>query len=275
MLNAKLPTPLRPLLVNGYCDWLMISAIETYQRHNLRIANPSGKIEPGDATLRSLKEVPEKPGKGGKYTNSANELVAKATTPTARDVVDMLLATWPELGPPGARTLAAQFMAETAGGRHCYHWNLGNVKASADQPHYYMPVVWECYSQAEADAYVKKGSGRARIPNESEVKQLGTKYGWKCSNVMVLFTAPHEQCRFRVYSTLKDGAERWLGLHRRIAGSNRDYLRALQSADVAAAAKALKKAQYYTADEGDYASAMRAQKKIVDTTLGPLPPPWK
>lgn len=271
MLNVKLPAPLLPLNVNGICDWFTINTIENYQRLRPQMANPSGKIEPGDATLRSLKDVPAKPSAGRKYTTSPNEVAVKTTTPTAREVVDMLLVTWPEIHPTGARTLTAQFMAETGGGQSCFNWNLGNVKSGADQPHIYLQNTWECRSKSVADADVANGKGLARIATADEIK----KRHWKCPNTVVVFSPPHEQSRFRAYATLQEGAQRWLSLHQRIAKSNSAYLKALQAADVAAAAKALWKAGYYTAAEADYASAMTDQKRILDRALGPLPPPWK
>jgi hypothetical protein len=266
LINGKLPAPLRPLDITGICDWLTISAIETYQRHILRMASPSGKIEPGDATLQSLKEVIQKPGR--KYTAHANEAPVKKTTPELRDVVNELLAGWPELYPPGARTLAAQYLAET-GGTNCYNWNLGNKKSGVDNPHMYLNPVPECYSKSAADAFVAKGKGLARLATADEMKK------WTCADTMVVFIAPHEQCRFRAYSSLKEGVLDWLALHKQRASSNRDYMKALQAGDTAGAAKALKKAQYYTAPEDKYAQSMAAQRKVVDAKLGPLPPPWK
>ena len=50
------------------------------------------------------------------FTTNPNEVNTSQTTPAARDVVAMLLPAWPDLNQNGARTLAAQFMAETGGG---------------------------------------------------------------------------------------------------------------------------------------------------------------
>ena len=60
---------------------------------------------------------------GRKYTASPHEVVTKTTTPTPRQVVDMLVANWNALTENGARTLTAQFMAETGGGKYCFNWN--------------------------------------------------------------------------------------------------------------------------------------------------------
>jgi hypothetical protein len=178
-----------------------------------------------------------------------------------------LLAAWPELSNNGARTLAAQFMAETGNGKYCFNWNLGNVKAGANEPHMYLANVWECDSQAGADAQVARAGGLARIATTDEA----SKHGWKCPNVVVVFSPPHAQCRFRAYASLADGAPRWLAHHRRIAERDATFLTALNAGDVAAVAHALKMARYYTAAEVDYARAMKRAKADVDRQLGPLP----
>ena len=185
-----------------------------------------------------------------------------------RDVVNELLVGWPELHPPGARTIAAQYLAET-GGTNCYNWNLGNKKSGVDNLHMYLNPVPECLSKAAADAHVAKGKGLARLATAGEMKKQ------KCSDTMVMFIAPHDWSRFRAYSSLKEGVLDWVAGHREKARLHRDYLKALQAGDTASAAKVLKKAGYYTAPESEYASAMAAQRKVIDARLGPLPPPWK
>lgn len=204
---------------------------------------------------------------GRKYTDSANEVSVQRTTPTAAQVVSMLQFAWPELTENGARTLTAQFMAETGNGRYCFNWNLGNVKAGAGDQHMYLANVWECCGQAAADAQVANAGGLARIATADEIKT----HGWKCPNVVVVFSPPHAQCRFRAYSSLADGAQRWLGHHKRIAAADANFLTALNAGDVGAVAHALKVARYYTAAEHDYARAMTRTKADVDRQLGPLP----
>ncbi len=204
---------------------------------------------------------------GKKYTTSANEVPVQRTTPTAAQVVSALLFAWPDqLTNNGARTLAAQFMAETGNGRYCFNWNLGNVKSGATDQHMYLANVWECDTQAGADAKVARSSGQARIATADEIKT----HGWKCPNAVVVFSPPHFQCRFRAYSSLADGAQHWVGNHKRIAATNPDFLTALNAGDVTAVAHALKVARYYTAAETDYARAMTRTKADVDRQLGPL-----
>jgi peptidoglycan hydrolase-like protein with peptidoglycan-binding domain len=207
------------------------------------------------------------PSGGRRYTNNPNEVPTQTTTPTARQVVEMLRGNWSALTENGARTLTAQFMAETGGGKYCFNWNLGNVKASANEPHMYLRNVWECASAGTAEALVAKSGGLARIASAEEMKQRG----WRCPAAAVVFDPPHPQCRFRAYASLRDGAQRWLGHHMRIAGKDGDYVNALNNGDVSAVAHALKVARYYTASESDYARAMMRTKAQIDRTLGPLP----
>ncbi len=204
----------------------------------------------------------------GKYTDSPLEQVTKTTKPTAREVVNMLLSVWPELTQTGARTLTSQFMAETGGGKYCFNWNLGNVKASASEPHMYLKGVWEVYGSKEsAEGAAAKAGGKAHVATEEEIK----KNGWGCppGKAIVVFDPPHAQCRFRAYGTLQEGAQRWLNHHKAIATRDSTFVASLNSGDTAVVAKALKKVGYYTAAESDYAKGMANWKKIIDKELGP------
>lgn len=204
--------------------------------------------------------------KGGKYTDNPNEVVTQSTKPTAPDVVTMLLQAWPELTETGARTLTAQFMAETGGGKYCFNWNLGNVKSGPNDPHMYLRGVWEVDSPAGAQAQAAKANGLARLAAADEIK----KKGWSCppGKAVVVFEPPHPQCRFRAYSSLRDGAGKWLGHHKKIAAGNPKLLTALNAGDVDSVAKALKQANYYTAGEADYARGMKGAKAAIDRALG-------
>lgn len=230
-------------------------------------ARPLSPAPSHPATPIPVKPPSVLPTGGRKYTNNPNEVATRTTTPTPRQVVDMLLSNWSALTESGARTLTAQFMAETGGGKYCFNWNLGNVKASASDPHMYLRNVWECDSQAGAEAQVAKANGLARIATAAEIKA----HGWKCPNVTVLFDPPHPQCRFHAYASLQDGAQRWLGHHQRIAKGNAGYVVALNAGDIGSVAHALKQARYYTAGEADYARSMTSTRAQIDQALGPLP----
>jgi hypothetical protein len=264
------------LKTSGKCDALTIDAIADFQRRVVKLPMADGRVDPGGRTLDALltcaagkKYIPKTTlaptgNDGKKYTSNPNEVTTTRTTPPIPEVISVLLKSWPDLNESGARTLTAQFMAETTDGVNCYNWNLGNVKASANEPHMYFRNVWECFSQAGAEQAVQGGGGLVHIADSAEVKQ----HGWVCPAATVVFQPPHAQCRFRAYGNLVDGAQRWIGLHQRIANKNAAYLRALNSGDTAGAAHALKQARYYTASEASYAAALRDKKAKVDRAFG-------
>jgi hypothetical protein len=272
--------PRAPVTENDSCDPNTIDAIRDFQFRVVKLAVPDGRVDPAGKTLEALTVcasgkhyVPNVPQPGasqnqpGKtYTDNPKEVPTKTTTPTASDVVSMLLLAWTDLTVNGARTLTAQFMAETGGGRYCFNWNLGNVKSGPNDLHMYLRNVWECDTEAGAQSQVAKSNGLAHIATAEEIKQ----HGWSCPSAVVVFQPPHPQCRFRAYSSLADGAQRWLTHHKSIAQKNAGFLTALNSGDTTAVAHALKQAGYYTASEASYAQGMAAQKKKIDSTLGPI-----
>ena len=54
LINQKIPFPLKLLDVDGVCGSLTKNAIAEYQRRNLKMARPDGRVDPGGATFRSL-----------------------------------------------------------------------------------------------------------------------------------------------------------------------------------------------------------------------------
>lgn len=204
---------------------------------------------------------------GSKYTDNPNEVGTQTTTPTAVQVIDMLLSVWPDLNNEGARVLTSQFMCETGGRKYCFNWNLGNVKASAKEMHMYLKNVWECYKTENVDAAVAAAGGAARaVENGSEEAR---RHGWKCPQAIVVFSPPHAQCRFRAYPDLESGAKRWVAHHQKIAGQDSSYLPALKGGDIDGAVHSLKKARYFTAGEEQYAHNMKLAKARIDKQLGP------
>jgi hypothetical protein len=220
-------------------------------------------------TSVTIDTAPNAPAGGRKYTNNPNEVVTQRTTPAPREVVNMLLAAWERLTNNGARTLTAQFMAETGGGRYCFNWNLGNVKSGSNEPHMYLRGVWEVDSPDGAQAQVARANGLAHVATADEIK----KHGWAlpAGKAIAVFDPPHSQCRFRAYDSLQDGSQRWLGHHKAIALRDSNFVTALNAGDIAAVAHALKQTGYYTAGEADYTRAMTRTKAEVDRALGDLP----
>lgn len=189
-----------------------------------------------------------------KYTDNKNEVETHTTVPAPGDVTALLRAAWSELTDTGAKVLTAQFLHETGGGRFCFNWNLGNVKATADQPHMFLKNVWELLLPENAAAEVGVSGGLAHIATAQECLA----HGWTCpsSKVVVVFQPPHRQCRFRAYSNLSEGAQRWVGTHQRMAKGHSEYLNTVNSGDCAAVAKLLAQFRYFTGDPGAYARSM-------------------
>lgn len=189
------------------------------------------------------------------FTSHRNEVETTTTTPKTGDVYTLLIGSWPELNEEGALSLTAQFWHETGSGKHCYNWNLGNVKAGVAVPHMYLKNVWEVFSGLlMATELVARTPGQAHVATVTEIRD----HGWPCppGKAIVVFQPPHEQCRFRAYASLADGAAKWIEHHQRIAAQNPDYLAQLNAGDLPAIARSLKLARYYTAGEEGYAAAM-------------------
>lgn len=197
------------------------------------------------------------------YTTNPLEVETRRTTPTAPQVYALLVEQWGhELNEEGCLSLTAQFWHETGGGKYCFGWNLGNIKASATVPHQYLRNVWEVYrdpSKAPSDPLA-----RAATADECKAK------GWGCppGAVVVVFQPPHAQCRFRAYASLAEGAAKWVEHHRKIAKADPDYLPNLNAGRLEGAAKDLREARYYTGDEGGYARAMVRARETVLKLLG-------
>lgn len=271
--------PRVPQQVTGICDGLTIEIIKDFQLRVLRSLNPDGRVDPGGRTLDALNTIASgkpyipkpaaPPPSGGRkiYTTNPNEVNTVHTAPSASDVVSLLKQNWAELTSNGARTLTAQFMHETGGGKYCFNWNLGNVKSGPNELHMYLNGVWEVDSPEAAASQVAKSGGLGRIATGDEIK----KKGWSCppGKNVVVFQPPHAQCRFRAYPSLQDGAQKWLGRHKALAQRNTKYLAEVNSGDTAAVAKSLKKDGYYTGGEADYARSMKSQKAAIDKALGP------
>jgi hypothetical protein len=205
---------------------------------------------------------------GTLYTKDPNEVVTKNTKPAIKDVHKMVLGAWSDLTDMGARTLTSQFGHETAWGRYCFNWNLGNVKSTADNPHMYLRGVWELDTPTRAQSQVNASNGLGHIATADEIKA----HGWatQAGKSIVVFNPPHPQCRFRAYASLADGAQKWLTHHKGIAGRNANYLKLLNAGDVSAVAHALKQAGYYTGPEPAYARGMKTAMQKVNQELGPV-----
>ena len=201
------------------------------------------------------------------FTNSPHEAPRTRTDPGTRALIAALEKAWPELTEVGARMLVAQHRFETGGGSACWNWNLGNMKATVDQPHVYLAGPWEVVSERAAVELARHGNGLARIASDDEIASKG----WSCpkGSKVVVFDPPHEASRFAAYQSLADGVSAWVSYYRtRVVTRTPDILGSLNSGDAAAVAHDLKQAGYYTGAEADYAAGLASRKAEIDASMG-------
>ena len=205
-----------------------------------------------------------------KYTADPNEVPLQLTTPPVRDVVTALRASWPGLGEQGGRTMTAQFVLETGWGKHCFNWNIGNMKPkTAQQTYAFRPSVWECYGPSDASSYVANGHGLVHLATADEIKQHEA---CTAPKVMVIFLAPHDQCRFLAFASLLGGAQALVERHKKVISFDPNYLSELNAADIPNVVSALNKSGYFTSNVGQYTASMISVKARIDKQLGPPKP---
>lgn len=150
------------------------------------------------------------------------------TVPSPRDYARAFIRAWRRLYPTyptqeQCGVLYAQWMVET-GGKHCWNWNIGNVKVT----------------QAQVDAGV------------SWIDLPGT---WEIINGQrVVLTPGDPGRRFRAFATLDEAMCEHLSFLR-----NKRYAPSwpfVEAGDPDGFARALKKQGYYTASADDYARIM-------------------
>jgi len=172
------------------------------------------------------------------------------TTPTLEAYVGAVVRAWPEGEPCSAGACAvlwAQYMIET-GGRACWGWNIGNVKASdISRPWHALRGVWEGVSAAEASRLVAAGEA---VYDASTAHQRAV-----APRVAVVFEPPHPATRFRAFDSLDEAMGEHLALLKR--RFSRGWPGVL-AGDVVAFARGLRAQGYFTASAEAYAAGMRA-----------------
>jgi len=167
----------------------------------------------------------------------------KFTPLTPLEVLEGLRQAWEELWSesPSKRSLQvllAQWALETGRGRACIHYNLGNVKASAEQEHtFFRTTEWLPLKSAEP------------LLIDPRVKLLSQ----NATHAQLRFEPDHPACRFRAFSTLHEGCVEYLKLLRHRFAS---AWPAVLAGDAAQFAQLLKQARYYTVDEKPYREAL-------------------
>lgn len=201
------------------------------------------------------------------YTDSPLEMVKKATVVNPQQLPKLLQAAWPALNTDGARILTAQYMGETTGGKHCWNYNLGNVKCNHPDKelHQYLGATWEVYPTAVAATKLKTNKN-ARYATPAEIK---AKVGKEAAGMKVVFFKPPDRTTcFAAYKTLDAGVVAWTDRYKRLAARNADFLRALNGNDVNGVARILRSVGYYTQSESAYARSMTDRKNELDRVLG-------
>lgn len=219
-----------------------------------------------------LAEGPQGPGAPGElYTDDPLEMRRQQTrVDPGAQVVPVLRETWPDIGEQGARTLAAQFSIETGAGRHCYNFNIGNHKASANEPHMYLRGVWEGLTRTELDRMRSEPKLGDLVRDEAPLDILKHGHAVPAGKVVVILDPPHPGARFRANATLEVGVERFVALHRRLGTKKDAYVPALLSGDARTVARILGAVGYFTGDVEAYAQGMINHRDIIDEGLGPV-----
>ena len=193
------------------------------------------------------------PAAGGtKYTNEGNEVVATSTPLKNADLVATIEKVWPDLGGVGSKSLLAQHLFETGGGRACFNWNRGNFKSDLDIPHFYLQDVWECVSPSTAQIDMAKTPQCCRRATDAELAKPRINCGG--GTVTMIYNPPSYMARFRAYDTIDAGTQSWC-----------DYFRLhhprlvplLKKGDMAELAHGMKQANYFLGDEASYAAGMQ------------------
>lgn len=161
--------------------------------------------------------------------------------------------------------LWAQYMMET-GGKACWGWNVGNVKAIPGMPYHELRGVWEGVTPAEAERLISSGQA-TRDTSAAHQRQVGP------HRVSVVFEPPHPATRFVAFASLAQAMEHHLRfLARRYAPAWGSLL----AGDVDGFARALRAHGYFTASPEAYAGGMRpafaafARSSAYDTARGEL-----
>ena len=166
------------------------------------------------------------------------------TTPSLPDFIAALRRALPEVDQKGFAVLFAQYMTET-GGRHCYGFNLGNVRPLDGEPYHLLKGVWEGVSAAEAAGLVANG--------EAVYDANGAHQRAVAPKTAVVFVADHPASRFRCYDTLDEGMTAWVT---KLRTRFPRCWPGVERGDVAVFANGLKSHGYMTASAQSYIDAM-------------------
>lgn len=167
------------------------------------------------------------------------------TTPALHDFVASLRRALPGVDQKGFAVLYAQYMCET-GGRHCYGFNLGNVRPLAGEPYHALKGVWEGVSAAYAAQLV--AAGRATYDTSAAHQKA------VAPKTAVVFGDDQPEARFRCYDSLDEGMSAWVT---KLRSRFPRCWAGVERGDVVAFANGLKSHGYMTASAEAYIAVMR------------------
>lgn len=160
----------------------------------------------------------------------------------------------------------AQWAQESARGKSCFNWNLGNIKATAKWPgNYCARYCNEVLTQAQAnDALARAGTREDGTPDVVFGGVIGTQR-------IVHFYPSNPATFFRAFDTIEAGALDYLDILYDRFNAAWKYL---QAGDAIAFAAALRVMRYYTAPESTYSAGLRSlAREYSHLTIDLSPPP--
>jgi hypothetical protein len=177
------------------------------------------------------------------------ELKDKKTPLKPKEVFDGLYLAWKDIFNciPKRESLLVLLSQSTlesgAGYKSCHNYNLGNIKSrEGDNKDYCYFACNEILSINQANILVKKNPGLVKITSTLS------------NNMAVVWFYPKaEGCRFRAYSTLKEGCTDYLLLLKKRFDKSWE---AVLEGDPSKFVKALKAQKYFTADLNKYLKAV-------------------
>lgn len=173
----------------------------------------------------------------------------KRTTPTMIDFASAVISTHPDLTKVQVSVLWAHFAGETADGRHCYNFNLGNWKhvQGAGGDHHALHGVWECFSEVKAAELIEKGLAWPD-PSEDHARAAGP------GRRSVIFAATHPASWFKSFPDLATGMRHFIAT--KMAGRYAGAWAFVMAGDADGYARELGRRGYYTASPDAYAKAL-------------------
>ncbi len=196
-------------------------------------------------------------------SNGPRELPSVRTPCTPAELYAALARVAPDLERKSLLVLLAQWSLETAEGRQCRAWNLGNAKGRPDGSD---GRSWQYFScneilpAAVAARIFAAAAPRKDGPGPSAAITSTRPNG----DVIVWFYPNHPYACFRAFATLDEGASDYVQMQRtRFASA----WPAVLAGDPAAFGHALKLAHYYTAGESGYVGDLQRLYQRYEATV--------